>query len=81
MRHIVPLLVASVLIAGPAFASSPPPPSKSKSDKVICRKEAEVGSRFARKRCHTAAQWAEMRRRSRELVEQLQQVADIAGAR
>jgi hypothetical protein len=79
MRDIV-LLLASVLIAGPAFASSPPPPSKSKSDKVTCRKEAETGSRFAKKRCHSAEQWAEMRRRSRELVEQLQQIADIAGS-
>lgn len=78
-RMLLPL--AGALIAAPALAASPSPAPKGDSDKVICRKEAEVGSRFATKRCHTAAQWAEMRRRSRELVEQLQQVADIAGAR
>jgi hypothetical protein len=75
------LILAGALIPGPALAAAPSPPPKGDADKVTCRKEAETGSRFARKRCHTGAQWAEMRRRSRELVEQLQQVADIAGAR
>jgi len=74
-------MLAAAVMAGPVFAASPTPPSKPDPDKVTCRKEAEAGSRFAKKRCHTAAQWAEMRRRSRELVEQLQQIADIAGSR
>jgi hypothetical protein len=80
MRHIVPLMLATALIAGPAFAASPPSPPKGHPEKVTCRKEVDTGSRFAKKRYHTAAQWAEMRRRSRELVEQLQQIADIAGS-
>src|SRR5688572_18981065 len=70
MNRILPVLLALAVAAGPAWAGTPSP--KADTDKVTCRKEAEIGSRFAKKRCHTAAQWAELRRRSRELVEQLQ---------
>lgn len=79
MNKIAVLLLATALLAGPVSAGAPP--AKADSDKIICRKEGEIGSRFTRERCFTAAQWAEIRRRSRELVEHLQQIADIAGAR
>ena len=79
MKRIAAGLLATALLAGAATAGVPRP--KADSDKIICRKEGEIGSRFTRKRCFTAAQWAEIRRRSRELVEHLQQIADIAGAR
>ena len=79
MNKIAPLLLAAALIAGPAKADAPPP--KTDGGKVICRVEAASGSRLGVRRCQTAAQWAELRVRSRELVEYLQQANQVAGQR
>lgn len=43
------------------------------TDKMICKTEGEIGSRLARSRvCHTAAEWAELRREEKENVDRIQ---------
>lgn len=41
-------------------------------NKVICRREAVVGSRFKKKVCATKAQWEEMYARNRETAQDMQ---------
>ena len=73
------LALLATFVAAPAAAGAPSPPDD--PNKKICVKEAKVGTRLARTRCLTEAQWREMRRESRELTLWLQQIGDIAGAR
>jgi hypothetical protein len=79
MNKLAPFLLAAALVAGPASAVAPEP--KGDADKIICRAEAPIGSRLTRKRCLTVAQWAEMRREARELIEWLQAISDSADPR
>ena len=81
MSKLAPFLLAAALVAGPASATRPAPHPDTRTDKVICRSEARVGTRLATKQCFTMAQWAEIRRASRDLTEWLQQTADIAGSK
>lgn len=47
--------------------------AKSEADRQICRTFREVGTRLGGYRaCHTAAEWAELRRQMRENVDRIQ---------
>ncbi|WP_310468744.1 hypothetical protein [Sphingomonas sp.] len=70
-------LSAGLLVAMPAVAANVEPskaaPSSRNPDDKICEDITIVGSRLAVKRvCATRAQWAEKRRRDRDLVDQAQ---------
>jgi len=55
-------MIASLLlglIATASQAAQPAPaPSPPAADKPICRREVPTGSNFARRVCHTKAEWA-----------------------
>jgi invasion protein IalB len=75
-------LLGLAAVAMPATAqitfeepAPPPPPAKAKSsDRLVCEKEEQIGSRLATKKvCMTAEQWQEQRARHREQLEKFQQ--------
>ena len=42
-------------------------------NRVICRTEQQIGSRLAKiKRCHTAAEWAQIKRENRQVIDKVQ---------
>ena len=74
---ITTALAAVVLLGTPAAAANvektAPPKAATNPDDKICEDITIVGSRLAVKRvCATRAQWAEKRRRDRDLVDQAQ---------
>jgi hypothetical protein len=81
------ILVAAIglsLLAGSAAASEPSN-ATDKSNKIVCRTESAVGSRLAKTRvCRTLAEWAELRRQTRDTVQGIQdrrpaRISDDAG--
>ena len=74
-------LILALALCASSLALAAPRTEASDPDKIVCRKEPAIGTRLARKKCLTEAQWAEVRRESRELVEKLQRLADISGAK
>jgi hypothetical protein len=65
----VALVTATAVIAQPSSGSE----SKDNANKQICRTMTEIGSRLARTRaCHTAQEWAELRRQARQNVDHIQ---------
>jgi hypothetical protein len=65
----VGLITATALTAQPASR----PASKGDPDRQICRTFKDTGSRLGGYRaCHTAAEWAELRRQSVQAVDRLQ---------
>ena len=42
-------------------------------NRVICRTEQQIGSRLSKiKRCHTAAEWSEIKRENRRVIDKIQ---------
>lgn len=42
-------------------------------NRMICRTEQEIGSRLKKiRRCHTAAEWAEIKRENRRTIDKVQ---------
>lgn len=65
--------------AAPAAAPAPAPTQAvAKEEKLICKYEAETGSRFSRKVCMTAAQMKARRDEGRKAVSDIQTNAAIA---
>lgn len=66
---------AQITFETPATATPSAPAANGKdSNKLICEKQEEIGSRLASKKvCKTAAQWQEERRQQRETLEKIQQ--------
>jgi hypothetical protein len=64
---------ALTLCASAAFASSNSSSRKANPNKIVCRTEAEMGTRVKRaKVCHTLAEWEDMRRQTDRNVEKIQ---------
>ena len=64
----IALVAATAVLAQPSTGES-----KSDPNKQICRTQMDIGSRLARTRsCHTAAEWAELRRQSRQVIDRIQ---------
>ena len=71
----VRFLMASLLVAasGLAIGISQAPAAPAKNAKMICRTESAPGSRLGKSRvCHTAAEWAELRRQTQANVDRIQ---------
>jgi hypothetical protein len=65
----VSLVTATAVIAEPPAAGS----AQSDGNKQICRTIADTGSRLGRYRaCHTAQEWAELRRQTKQNVDHIQ---------
>jgi hypothetical protein len=72
--HKIKLIAASALIVGMALLAGPEAPAApTKAEKMICRTEMESGSRLKKSRaCHTAAEWAELKRQTQANVDRIQ---------
>ncbi len=63
------LVTAAAVMAQPAGSRDPAVDANRK----ICRGMSDVGSRLSRSRaCHTAAEWAELRRQTKQNVDHIQ---------
>ena len=63
--------LAAVAAAQPATQSSSDP--KTQNERMICRSMPDRGSRFVTERvCHTRAEWAELRRQTRDAIDHIQ---------
>lgn len=73
-RKYILFLAASALVGTAALASESVNKSgKADPNKVICRTINDTGDKLRKTRaCHTAAEWRELRRQTREAVEQIQ---------
>ena len=68
MRKMLLAVLTTALTATVALAAEPA--TKARSGKIICRTEHANGSRLAKSRaCHTAAEWAELRRQQKETID------------
>ena len=66
----VAMVTATAVIAQPASNSGA---TSDDSNKQICRSVADTGSRLARSReCHTAQEWAELRRQTQQNIDRIQ---------
>ena len=78
MRNLFVFLV-SAFLAAPAIATAPAQSGGARAEpaadskKVICKKQSNAGTRFAKKKCLTKAQWEQMieqhRRGAKELID------------
>ena len=81
MRRIA--LFAAVALMLTAMAGQPAAAQVSKAQPVdpnakVCETVSQVGSRLSKKKiCATRAEWAEMKRQDREVVDQAQRSANI----
>ena len=65
------LVTATAVIAQPSGTDASG--SKGNANKQICRTMADTGSRLGRYRaCHTAQEWAELRRQTKQTVDHIQ---------
>lgn len=72
-RKVIIFLAASALVGTTAIASTSNKSGKADPNRVICRTINDTGDKLRKTRaCHTEAEWRELRRQSREAVEQIQ---------
>lgn len=78
MRRFIALAVTLALTpttAALADSKSDQSVDMGDADRIICVKITKPGSRIATSRsCHTAAEWANLRREQRQTVEKIQQL-------
>ena len=65
----------------PAPAPAASAPAKKTEEKLICQKEAVIGTRLTTKKCRTPAQIAERRREDRANLEKMQQISNPENVR
>ena len=65
------LTIASLLLLAQSSTPANPVPAPAK-EKKICRGDQDTGSRFAKKICHTKAEWAQIAEQQRVAVEKLE---------
>jgi hypothetical protein len=64
---------AVALVSTTAVMAQPSGESGSDENKQICRSTADTGSRLGRSReCHTAREWAELRRQTQQTIDHVQ---------
>jgi hypothetical protein len=70
MRYMVSALCLFAMLAPASAGAKPRAKEQLDPNRMICRTEEELGSRLSRKRrCLTAAQWDEIRRDERMVIE------------
>lgn len=76
MRAAIAAFISlSLLSTTAAFAEKKKDQSADMGDsgRIICEEVKIIGSRLAKKKtCHTAAEWAEMRRQQRQVTDRIQ---------
>lgn len=74
------ILIALLLTSSAAFAAPKPEPAGRKGSEIVCRVNAETGSRLSRERvCLTRDQWSEQKRLQRQTVEKGQSMRPLNG--
>jgi len=73
----VHIIAAAALVVATSVLAQPPAAgggrSSADANKQICRAMADTGSRLGRSRaCHTAQEWAELRRQTKQNVDHIQ---------
>ena len=64
---------ATLLVTATAVVAAPAQQSSNDANKQICRTISDTGSRLGHAReCHTAAEWAELRRQTQQNVDHIQ---------
>ena len=64
---------AMAFVTTTAVMAEPSGNSSNDANKQICRTISDTGSRLGHSReCHTAAEWAEMRRQTQENIDRIQ---------
>ena len=64
---------AALLLTATAALAQPAASSNADANKQICRSMADTGSRLGHSRaCHTAQEWADLRRQTRQNVDRIQ---------
>ena len=72
----VVLVTTTAVIAQPSSSTT----EKSEANKQICRVIADTGSRLGRYRaCHTAAEWIELRRQTKQNIDRIQNARPMNG--
>ena len=69
------LILSAAALVGTAAAASDGTNQTGRSDpnKMICRTISDSGNKLKRERaCHTASEWRELRRQTRETIEHIQ---------
>jgi hypothetical protein len=72
---VIALFAGAAALAQPSAGGDAAALKSSKDDpnRMICRSMNEGGTRLDRRRaCHTAAEWAELRRQARQAIEHIQ---------
>jgi hypothetical protein len=75
MRAILLTLCVTGALALPSSVMSMRSENEDVGDpnRVICRTEQQIGSRLQKiRRCHTAAEWAEIKRENRRVIDKVQ---------
>jgi len=57
-------LLAAATFSTAALADEPAKKDKDDPSRIVCRRTQELGSIMMKKVCHTAAEWAEIRKNS-----------------
>jgi hypothetical protein len=71
---------AVALIGTTALMAEPRSGSSNDANKQICRAVADTGSRLGHSReCHTAQEWAELRRQTQENIDRIQNNRPASG--
>jgi hypothetical protein len=76
------LFLAATAIVGTAAAASESSNKSGKADpnRIICRTINDTGDKLRKTRaCHTAAEWRELQRQSREAIEHIQNSRATSG--
>lgn len=73
---------ASAMLAAAQPAATPAgPAAKSDNERLICRAMSDGRSRFVTQRvCHTRAEWADLRRQTRDAIDRIQMMSQAASA-
>ena len=82
MKKIIAVTVALSLVPVAALASEKKDKSADMGDssRIICEKVKMTGSRLAvKKTCHTAAEWADIRRQQRDNTSRIQSAVPRPG--
>ncbi|MEE4200807.1 hypothetical protein [Erythrobacter sp.] len=77
-------LILSVPVAAPALAQNSSEQADSEEaldddDKMVCRREAVIGSRFKKRVCATKKEWRELAERGRSDTEDIQRRGFVPG--
>ena len=71
---------ALALVSATAVLAQPSNSTRNDANKQICRASADTGSRLGRSReCHTAAEWAELRRQTQQNIDHIQNARTASG--